>query len=487
MAQPEAEAGRDHARRKPSTVLVVDDEPAFQEMVARYLTSYRRITAYNGFQAMQALAKHHVDVVLLDLNLPDTTGLKLLREIRAERDDVEIIIITSHTEIANAVSCVKAGAFDFLAKSYENYQQIGEHVQRALENRKRRRSDILARADDNMRESFTLLEQTSSPELAEIVRVLRQVASTPLTVLIEGESGVGKELLARYVHLHSERAAGPFVPVNVAAIPSTLVEATLFGHEKGAFTSADRQRLGKFELSDGGTLFLDEIGDLELSAQAKLLRALQEREIERIGAAEPTPIDVRVVAATNKDLEAAVVAGRFREDLWYRLNVVRLRVPPLRLRPEDVSVLIELLARRHATAMGRLAPTFTREAMAALASYRWPGNVRELENLIMRLVALHPGATIRALDIPVEYCTEHLGKLAASYAEKERTHAKRSLYELATDHFERFFVRHMIERCGGNKAEAARRLGVSYSTIKNKLDNSRSDPEALSLEQDGEM
>ncbi len=465
-------------------MLVVDDEPAFQEMVARYLTSYRRITAYNGYQAMQALAKHHVDVVLLDLNLPDTTGLKLLREIRAERDDVEIIIITSHTEIANAVSCVKAGAFDFLAKSYENYQQIGEHVQRALENRKRRRSDILARADDNLREAFTLLEQTCSPELAEIVRVLRQVAGTPLTVLIEGESGVGKELLARYVHLHSERAAAPFVPVNVAAIPSTLMEATLFGHEKGAFTSADRQRLGKFELADGGTLFLDEIAELELAAQAKLLRALQEREIERIGAAEPTPIDVRVVAATNKDLEGAVVAGRFREDLWYRLNVVRLRVPPLRSRPDDVPALIELLARRHAHAMGRLAPTFTQETLAALASYRWPGNVRELENLIMRLVALHPGATIRGLDIPVEYCTEHLGKLAATSAEREKTINKRSLYELACDHFERFFVRHMIERCGGNKAEAARRLGVSYSTIKNKLDSQRTEVEPLSLEQD---
>ncbi|HKA87217.1 MAG TPA: sigma-54 dependent transcriptional regulator [Haliangiales bacterium] len=465
-------------------MLVVDDEPAFQEMVARYLTSYRRINAYNGYQAMQALAKHHVDVVLLDLNLPDTTGLKLLREIRAERDDVEIIIITSHTEIANAVSCVKAGAFDFLAKSYENYQQIGEHVQRALENRKRRRSDILARADDHLREAFTLLEQTASTELAEIVRVLRQVAGTPLTVLIEGESGVGKELLARYVHLHSERAAAPFVPVNVAAIPSSLMEATLFGHEKGAFTSADRQRLGKFELADGGTMFLDEIGELELSAQAKLLRALQEREIERIGAAEPTPIDVRVVAATNKDLEAAVVAGRFREDLWYRLNVVRLRVPPLRARPDDVPALIELLARRHALAMGRLAPSFTQETMAALSSYRWPGNVRELENLIMRLVALHPGATIRGLDIPVEYCTEHLGKLAASSAEREKTTNKRSLYELACDHFERFFVRHMIERCGGNKAEAARRLGVSYSTIKNKLDTQRTEVEPLSLEQD---
>src|SRR5215468_12532688 len=316
MPQTERDkAQADRSKEKRITVLVVDDEPAFQETVARYLVGYRRLTAYNGWQAMEAMSKHHVDVVLLDLNLPDTTGIKLLKEIRAERDDVEVIIITSHAEIRNAVTCVKAGAFDFLAKSYENYQQIADHVERALEHRRRRRAEILHRADENLRDAIALLEQTKSPEMAEINRILRQVAGTPLTVLIEGESGVGKELLARYVHLHSDRATNPFVPVNVAAIPSTLIESTLFGHEKGAFTSADRQRLGKFELAEGGTLFLDEVGELEPAAQVKLLRALQEREIERIGGAEPAPVDVRVVAATNHDLEAEVIAGRFREDL----------------------------------------------------------------------------------------------------------------------------------------------------------------------------
>jgi DNA-binding NtrC family response regulator len=471
MAQSEREkAPVERVPGKRTTVLVVDDEPAFQETVARYLTSYRRLTAYNGWQALEALSKHHVDVVLLDLNLPDTTGIKLLREIRAERDDVEVIIITSHAEIRNAVTCVKAGAFDFLAKSYENYQQIGDHVERALEHRRRRRAEILNRADDNLRDSIALLEQTKSPEMAEINRILRQVAGTPLTVLIEGDSGVGKELLARYIHLHSDRASAPFVPVNVAAIPSTLIESALFGHEKGAFTSADRQRLGKFELAEGGTLFLDEVGELEPAAQVKLLRALQEREIERIGGAEPAPVDVRVVAATNKDLEAEVIAGRFREDLWYRLNVVRLKVPPLRNRRADIPRLVTLLAERHARTMGRIAPVFTDEALRALTAYSWPGNVRELENLVMRMIALHPGGTIRMVDIPVEYCVEQLSNLALWYAKREKDVSTRSIYAMACEHFEHFFVRHMVERCGGNKAEAARRLGVSYATVKNKMD-----------------
>src|SRR5215470_12004930 len=471
MPQTERDkATTERGQAKRTTVLVVDDEPAFQETVARYLVGYRRLAAYNGWQALEALKNHHVDVVLLNLNLHNTIGMKLLKEIRAERDDVEVIIITSHAEIKNAVTCVKAGAFDFLAKSYENYQQISDHVERALEHRRRRRAEILNRADENLREAIELLEQTKSPEMAEINRILRQVAGTPLTVLVEGESGVGKELIARYVHLNSDRAASPFVPVNVAAIPSTLIESTLFSHEKGAFTSADRQRLGKFELAEGGTLFLDEVGELEPAAQVKLLRALQEREIERIGGAEPAPVDVRVVAATNHDLEAEVIAGRFREDLWYRLNVVRLPVPPLRQRRPDIPRLVTLLANRHARGMGRQAPSFTDEALRALTAYSWPGNIRELENLVMRMIALHPGGTIRMVDIPVEYCVEQLSNLALWYAKREKESGSRSIYAMACDHFEHFFVRHMVERCGGNKAEAARRLGVSYATVKNKMD-----------------
>jgi two-component system, NtrC family, response regulator HydG len=268
--------------------------------------------------------------------------------------------------------------------------------------------------------------------------------------------------------------------VNVAAVPAGLIEAMLFGHEKGAYTGADRQRLGKFELAEGGTLFLDEVGELEPAAQVKLLRALQEREIERIGANEPAPVDVRVVAATNKDLEQEVIAGRFREDLWYRLNVVRLRVPPLRARRSDIPELIRLLASRHALAMHRPAPRFTEEAMQALSAYAWPGNVRELENLVMRMIALHPGGTVRLADVPVEYCVEQLSNLALWSAQREREANQRSIYQMACAHFEQFFVRHMVERCGGNKAEAARRLGVSYATVKNKSGETSENPASQS-------
>jgi two-component system, NtrC family, response regulator HydG len=473
VVQAEARTEAGGADRRRTTVLVVDDDEGFQETIALYMRRHRVLVAYNGWQAREQLLRHHIDVVLLDLGLPDTDGMDLLKQIRAERDDVEIIVVTSQADFPKAVRAGQLGAFDFLPKTLESYQQINEHLQRALENRKRRRAEMLARTDEVLATALELLEDTTSNELRDKLQLLRQVSPTPLTILIEGESGVGKELIARYIHIASTRSSAPFVPVNMAAIPSTLLESTLFGHEKGAFTSADRQRLGKFELADGGTLFLDEIGELEPAAQAKLLRALQERAIERLGGAEPSPIDVRVVAATNKDLEDQVRQGRFREDLWYRLNVVRVRIPPLRQRRTDIPALIGLLALKHARLMGREVPIFTDEAVEALGEYNWPGNVRELENLVMRMVALYPGRKIRLADIPVEYCVERLGKLAMWTSARDKD-VDRSLYSMARDHFERYFVRHMVERCGGNKAEAARRLGVAYATVKNKMDRAGS-------------
>jgi DNA-binding NtrC family response regulator len=462
--RPEADPAR-------TTVLVVDDEPRFHETIARYLTGYRRLSAYNAAQARKVLAKHHVDVVLLDLRLPDVSGIDLLREWQSERDDFEVVVVTCHTDLANAVECVKAGAFDFVAKTHESYQRIGDHVERALANRRRKRALVEVRGGDSLlREGLQQIEHSHSREMREVVRELKLVATTPLTVLLEGESGVGKDLLARWIHQMSPRAQGPFVAINMAAVPGTLLESTLFGHEKGAFTGADRLRLGKFELADGGTLFLDEIGELDLSFQAKLLRALQEREIERIGGAEPVPVDLRIIAATNQDLEGAVVAGKFRQDLWFRLNVMRVPVPPLRQRSADLPALVDLLSRRHAAAMGREAPRFRPEALDALREYSWPGNVRELENLVMRMVALHPGvAEIGLEDIPPEYCLEHFGRLALSQAQAAADRHERSMYQQAMSHFERYIVRQTVDRCGGNKAEAARILGISYSSLKVKF------------------
>ena len=286
-----------------ATVLVVDDEESFHRTIAKYLSKYRRISAYTGWQAMEALNKHHIDVVLLDLNLPDTTGFQVLDQIRRERDDVEVIVCTAHSEIRNAVEVVKKGAFDFLVKSFENYQNMAEHLRRALEHRRNKRELMESRTQKHwMREAFQLLEESSSETMQMVMRLARRVADTPLTVLIEGESGVGKEVLARYIHARSDRAEGPFVTVNVAAVPPALLGSYWFGHVKGAFTGADRTQIGKFELADGGTIFLDEIGELDADAQVKLLRVLQEREVERLGTHEATPVNVRVLAATNRRL-----------------------------------------------------------------------------------------------------------------------------------------------------------------------------------------
>jgi DNA-binding NtrC family response regulator len=451
------------------TVLVVDDEESFHRNIAKYLGAYRRINAYTGWQALEALSKHHVDVVLLDLNLPDTTGFHVLEQIRKERDDIEVIMCTAHSEIRNAVEAVKKGAFDFLVKSYENYQNIHEHIRRALEYRRTKRELLESRTHKNwLREAFQLLENTRSDMLSLVVRLARRVADTPLTVLIEGESGVGKEVLARYIHSRSDRADGPFVTVNVSAVPPTLLGSYWFGHVKGAFTGADRTNIGKFELADGGTLFLDEVGELDPEAQLKLLRVLQEREIERLGANEPTPVNVRVLAATNKRLHEEVKFGRFREDLYFRLNVLHVTVPPLRDRPEDLPELARLLLRKHAGMMGRgESPGLGVGALEVLRRYDWPGNIRELENLMMRLVALAPRTEIREDDIPPEYWLPTLNQVADDFV--ARPEGKSNLFYLATQQFQRYLIRLMIARSHGNKRLAARALGISYTTLKDKL------------------
>jgi DNA-binding NtrC family response regulator len=459
-----------------STVLVIDDEQPFHDIIARYLVGYRVIDAYNGRQGIAALIQHHVDVVLLDLNLPDTQGIVLLGQIRADFADVEVIVITSHTEFKNAIDAVKGGAFDFVAKTYESYQTIGELLIRALNHRRHRRRELAAAAGQAwMGEAFAVLERSTSPEMRAVMRLARQVAATPLTALIEGESGVGKEILARYLHAHSDRSSGSFVPVNMAAVPVSLLESHLFGHVKGAFTGADRTHVGKFEQADGGTLFLDEIGELDAAAQAKLLRVLQEREVERIGAREAAPVDVRVIAATNKNLEREVREGRFREDLYYRLNVVRLPIPPLRARRGDIAPLVTHLVAKQAALLRRDPPIFSLDALTVLAEYDWPGNVRELENLIMRLGAINPGKEIVLDDIPTEYTLEALPRKSAELMAGRLTGGESGLYFLAREQFERYLVRLMVRHCGGDKRRAAQRLGVSHSTVKAKLSGSAGD------------
>lgn len=458
-------------RRPEITILVVDDEESFHDVVDRHLQDYRLLRAYNGWQTKASLHKYHIDVVLLDLNLPDIRGLELLGYIRTERQDIEVIVITAHSEIPNAVDAIKCGAFDFLAKTYENYQHLADHIERALLHRQRRREQIAARARMKwLGDAFSLLDRSQSVQMRKIVKLGRKVARTPLTVLLEGESGVGKEILAQYIHAHSDRADAPFVAVHLAAVPTALLESQLFGHVKGAFTDAHREQIGKFELANNGTLFLDEIGDLDSNAQVKLLRVLQEREVERIGAREPSPVNVRVIAATNKNLKKMVSDGEFREDLYFRLNVIRVRIPSLRDRKEDMPELIGLLTDKHAAIMSRRSPTFTDDALSVLRHYDWPGNVRELENLIMRLVALSPGLTLTADDIPPEYCLATLHRLAEKAAcNVDDSPKDERIYFLARAQFERYLVRLMVNRHHGDKRAAAKALGVSLTTIKDKI------------------
>ena len=453
------------------TVLVVDDEESFHDTIEPYLSQYRVLKSYNGWQTLEILDSHHVDIVILDLNLPDTTGLKLLDTMRQDRDDFEVIVITAYDQIRHAVEAIKQGAFDFLAKTHENYKHLDEHIKRALLHRRRRREKLEAKTKEEwLQETFVSLEEGTSPEMLPIVKLARKVADTPLTVMLTGESGVGKEIMARYIHACSSRAEAPFVAINLAAVPAALLESTLFGHVKGAFTGAHRERVGKFETADGGTLFLDEIGELDGNAQVKLLRALQEREVERVGAPEPSPVDVRVIAATNKNLEKEVAEGRFREDLFYRLNVIRVDIPPLRRRIQELPRLLNVLSAKHATIMGREVPKFTQDAMTVLSNYEWPGNIRELENLVMRLVALAPGKAITADDIPPEYCLTTLCHMAEHTATLgQRDDREERLYFLAREQFERYLVRLMMNRHHNDRDATARALGVSKSTIKNKI------------------
>lgn len=451
----------------PPRVLIVDDEEAFHRSVARYLGEFRLHRAFTGTRALEILSEHAIDVVLLDLGLPDVAGLDLLEEIKAVSPDIPVLIVTASSELRTAVAAVKAGAFDFLTKHHESYQALSLHIGRALEFRQWKRQKMASSLSKGWhRDAFTLLEASLSSQLRTAVQLARKTAATPLSVLIQGPSGSGKEIMARYVHAHSGRESEPFIPVNVGAVPESLMESQLFGHAKGAFTGAESDHVGKFELAGAGTIFLDEIGDLAPSCQVKLLRVLQELEVERVGGREARPIHCRVVAATNKNLQAEVRAGRFREDLFYRLHGVRIELPALSERPCDIAALVHFLASKSAHILRRHLPTFDPEVMRLLTSYSWPGNIRELENLVMRLVATCNEGVVMPDDVPPEFWLPTLMDTARIHVNTEL--GEKRLYFLAREQFERYLVRYMVQRCRGNKKRAAQELGVSYSTVKEK-------------------
>ena len=445
-------------RRK--TLLIVDDDEGMRDTLTAMLRrDYRVLRAATGEFALQIMEKEDVDLMLLDVRLPGISGFEVLKITRENYPYIEIIIISVIRELDAAIEAMRYGAYHYISKDFD------------LEGVKRLVANASERQDLNrhvLRLSAEVAEQNdrefvvgTSRNTREIIDLVHKVARLSATVLILGESGTGKELLARLIHRESGQPNAPFVAVNLAAIPKELVESTLFGHEKGAFTGAIRQQLGKFELASGGTLFLDEVGDLRYELQAKLLRAIQEGEIERVGGTHPIKTDLRLIAATNIDLEKAVKEGKFREDLYYRLNVIPLRMPALRDRIEDLPELAQFFLRRYNTKFRKNIQGIADSTLQILSSYWWPGNIRELENLIERLVAVSDKDWITDEDLPYEL---HVAQLDAQGPNSE------NMLERAVSTFERNFIIRALEKSGWNVTATARALGIPLSTLKFKMD-----------------
>jgi DNA-binding NtrC family response regulator len=438
-------------------ILVVDDEPGLRESFRLILDEdYEVIDVPDGPAALDVLRSSQVDLVLLDIRLPGMDGIEVLERIKAIDEALEVVLVTAVRTVRTAVAAMKLGAFDYITKPFEE-DELLSLVRRALDRRSLEREVVYLRSELERRHHAEIVGE--HPQMQRLYRLVAQVARTSTTVLVTGESGTGKELIARAIHRQGPRRDRPFVAVNPAAIAESLMESELFGHEKGAFTGAIQRKLGKFELAQGGTLFLDEIATLRSELQAKLLRVLQEREIERVGGGQAIKIDVRIVAATNADVAAAVAAGTFREDLYYRLNVMHLAVPPLRERVDDIPLLVAHFIRRYNHEFGKRIQGLTPAALDALCAYRWPGNVRELQNVIERSVVLVDGPLIGPDDLPLELS---LGASAAARPDAL------TLNE-ATDRFERQIVLRTLDRVGGNVSEAARLLGLHRNSLKVKL------------------
>ena len=440
------------------TVLVVDDERSNVESLEKIFAreGMRVLTAFDAKQGLEQVRTHRVHVVVTDLMMPGTTGLELLRAVKQLSPDVEVVLMTAYGSVETAVSAMREGAYDFVEKPLKR-MSIVKSVRKAAERQR------LVAENRSLKDELKALTHReiigSSQAWRRVVDVATQAAPSLATVLILGESGTGKELLARYIHDRSARAKGAFVAVNCAAIPETILESELFGHERGAFTGAVGKKDGRFARASGGTMFLDEIGELSQAVQVKLLRVLQEGEFEPVGG-HTTKADVRIVAATNRDLLAEVQAGRFREDLFYRLNVIQITAPPLRARREDVPLLVDHFLGLYCKKNGKPRLTPTRGALERMLDYAWPGNVRELENVIERAVVLSRGDSLSEQDLP--------DAIAAASPE---AHGALN-FEIGTtlDEIELRVIKETLRHTKGDKSVAAQLLGISTRTIYRKLD-----------------
>jgi two-component system response regulator HydG len=434
------------------SILVVDDAPDTLEVLRRNFSSagFLVFTASDADEAIRVLESAHIDLVVTDFKMPKVNGLDLTRHVRENHRDTEVLMITGYPSLEGAVKAIKTGADDYLAKPFTD-EELFDAVNRVLKKLKDRRRYRKEHAEGPIAMAGLI---GLSPAMKEVFTVIQKAAATTATVLITGESGTGKEVAARAIHYNSDRASSPFVAVNCSAIPENLQESELFGYVRGAFTGADQSRAGFFHAADGGTIFLDEVSETCLSMQAKLLRVIQEREIYMLGSSRPVHVDVRILASTNKDLSDAVRKGTFREDLFYRLNVVSLDLPPLRERREDIGVLVDHFLSKYSEELKQPPRRFSDRALSALQNYEWPGNVRELENLVHRLLIIVDGDVIDVPDLPV----------CMRFSLARESGLDRSLAEVEAEHILR-----VVNSLRGNKTRAAEILGIDRKTLREKL------------------
>ncbi len=454
-------------------VLIVDDELNIRKVLAAMLKreGYEATMAADGEQALAVLARTPVDVVVTDLVMPRLGGMELLKRVSTEFPDVPVIVITAHGSVDSAVAALKAGAFDYITKPFEQ-EELKKVIAKAARAHDLERHNVHGAPGESDRPPLV----GESPSMKAVHEMVARVADSPSTVLITGESGTGKELIAKALHRGSSRRDKPLIKVNCAAIPKDLVESELFGYERGAFTGAVGSKPGRFELADGGTLFLDEIGEVPVEMQVKLLRALQESEFERVGGIKTLRVDVRLVAATNRDLKQLIADGRFREDLYYRLAVVPIALPPLRDRREDIPLLVSHFVEKYNLRLGKRVEGIEPEALELLMAYTWPGNIRELENLMERSVLFADGSTIQASALPDALRERgphpaapvagigHLGAIAAPSGASMKEIVRQAQAEL-----ERGLIARALEETGGNVTRAAKRLQISRKSLQVKM------------------
>ena len=445
-----------------SNILVIDDKDSMREMLKAALSAegYDVETEDCGDAGIARTKEKHYDVVLTDLKMPDISGMDVLSRVKAHDPDSAIIVMTAYGTIETAVEAMKRGAFDFLQKPFDT-SHLHMVIERALENQRLVAENHLLR--EELAESLGFSDIIGSSEIMiEVMRMVQKVAPSDTTVLLTGESGTGKELFARAIHSLSARHAKPYITINCAAIPGELLENELFGSEKGAFTSSHARKMGKFEIANGGTIFLDEIGDLEFSLQAKLLRVLQEQTFERLGGTKPLKVDVRIITASNVNLQEAIAKKKFREDLFYRLSVFPIHIPPLRERRDDIAPLANYFVDKYWRQMKKGEKSLAREAMAILERYHWPGNVRELENTVERAIILADGKKIKPEHLAIRLATTDEVRLREGAGLKE-------VGQMAQTQAERGMIIRILNQTRGNKRKTAEILKIDYTTLFEKI------------------